>query len=226
MQNVSELWKTLRQTPGTEVEYRFTVNGTVYGSTAEVSHDVQHKLYDDFSFGNAECAVLHLEIYANDIPKGAKIFRECRLVNGAQSSEWIPKGIFYTSTRREEDGLWNITAYDIMRKGEAVWEPDQSDTFPMAMNVAVDRLRAAIDPNLELDERSIISTAYKVDYPSSDQTIRQTLQYIAAAHLGNFIITDAGKLRLVPLLSETAQAAYLVDENGDAILFGGEAILV
>lgn len=226
MQSVSELWKTLRQMPGTEVEYRFTINGTVYGSDAEVSHNTNHKLYDDFSFGNAECAVLNLEIYADEIPKGAKIFRECRLVNGTQTSEWIPKGIFYTSTRKEEDGLWNITAYDIMRKGESVWHADQTDTFPMAMNVAVERLMAAIDPNLEIDERSAISTAYKVDYPASDQTIRQTLQYIAAAHLGNFIITDAGKLRLVPLFSLTSEAAYLADENGDAILFGGEAILV
>lgn len=226
MQSVSELWKTLRQTPGTEVEYRFTINGTVYGSDAEVSHSVKQKLYEDFSFGNAECAMLKLEIYADDIPKGATIFRECRLVNGSQASEWIPKGIFYTSTRKEEDGLWNITAYDIMRKGEAVWHVDQTDTFPMTMNVAVDRLMAAIDPDLELDERSVISTAYQVDYPSSDQTIRQTLQYIAAAHLGNFIITDAGKLRLVPLLSLTAETAYLANENGDAILFGGEAILV
>ena len=226
MQTVSELWKTLRQTAGTEVEYRFTINGTVYGADAEVNHDVKHKLYDDSSFGNAEAAALNLEIYADDIPRGAKIFRECRLVNGTQTSEWIPKGTFFTSTRKEEDGLWNITAYDIMRKGEAVWVVSQDDTFPMSMSDAVERLRKAIDPDLELDERSIISTAYKVDYPSSDQTIRQTLQYIAAAHLGNFIITDAGKLRLVPLLSETAQAAYLVNEDGDAITFGGVGIIV
>lgn len=226
MQSVNELWKALRQTPGTEVEYRFTINGTVYGSDAEVSHNVNRKLYDNFSFGNAECAMLRLEVYANDIPKGAKIVRECRLVNGDQASEWIPKGTFYTSTRKEEDGLWNITAYDIMRKGEAVWHADQTDDFPMAMNVAVDRLRAAIDPDLELDERSVISTAYQIDYPSSDQTIRQTLKYIAAAHLGNWIITEENKLLLVPLLSLPENAGHLVDEYGNYITFGGVRIRV
>lgn len=226
MQTVSELWKALWKTEGTEVEYRFTINGIVYGSDAEVSHNVKRKIYDNFSFGNAECAMLQLEIYADDIPKGAKIVRECRLVNGSQASEWIPKGTFYTSTRTEEDGLWDITAYDLMRRGDAVWKPSQSDTFPMPMKDAVERLRKAIDPDLELDERCEISATYQVDFPPSDQTIRQTLKYIAAAHLANWIITEENKLLLVPLLSLPEGTGYLVNEYGNPITFGGVRILV
>ena len=75
-----------------------------------------------------------------------------------------------------------------------------------------------------LDERSVIS-GYGVDYPANDQTWRQTLQYIAAASLGNFIITERNQLRLVPLIS-AAPAALLVNENGDAITFGEVGILV
>lgn len=226
MQTVSELWKTLWQTEGTEVEYRFTINGTVYGADAEVSHKANRKIYNDFGIGNAECAMLQLEIYADDIPKGAKIVRECRLVNGSQASEWIPKGTFYTSTRTEEDGLWDITAYDLMRRGDAVWKPSQSDTFPMPMKDAVERLRKAIDPDLELDERCEISETYQVDFPPSDQTIRQSLKYIAAAHLANWIITEENKLLLVPLLSLPEGTGYLVNEYGEPITFGGVKILV
>ena len=226
MQKVSKLWRTLWEMEGTEVEYRFTINGKVYGADAEVNHNVGHKLYDDFGIGNANSAALNLEIFSDDIPKGAKILRECRLVNGTQTSEWIPKGTFYTSTRKEEDSLWNITAYDIMRKGDAVWVVSQDDTFPMPMSDAVERLRKAIDPDLELDERSVISTAYQVDYPANEQTIRQTLKYIAAAHLGNFTITDAGKLLLVPLLSLPENTGYLVDQHGKPITFGGVRIRV
>ena len=49
---------------------------------------------------------------------------------------------------------------------------------------------------------------------------------IAAAHGGNWHMSDAGRLRLVPLLSAPAESSLLVTEHGDAILFGGVRILV
>lgn len=222
MQNVSALWATLWEMPDTEIEYRFTINGTVYGKESEVSHSVERELYRDFGIGNATGATLNLEIFADDIPRGATIVRECRLVNGSQASEWIPKGTFYTNSRSESDGFWRIEAIDAMKKTDTVWEPLDSDVFPMPMQTAVEY--ACQIMGVTLDERSVIS-GYGVDYPANDQTWRQTLQYIAAASLGNFIITEANQLRLVPLIS-AAPAALLVNENGDAITFGEVGILV
>lgn len=225
MQNVSALWATLWEMPDTEIEYRFTINGTVYGKESEVSHSVERELYRDFGIGNATGATLNLELFADDIPRGATIVRECRLVNGNQASEWIPKGTFYTNSRSESDGFWRIEAIDAMKKADTVWKPLQSDVFgeggkPMREVV----LQACQIMGVALDERSVIS-GYSVDYPANDQTWRQTLQYIAAASLGNFIITEANQLRLVPLIS-AAPAALLVNENGDAITFGEVGILV
>lgn len=222
MQNVSALWATLWEMPDTEIEYRFTINGTVYGKESEVSHSVERELYREFGIGNATGATLNLELFADDIPRGATIVRECRLVNGNQASEWIPKGTFYTNSRSESDGFWRIEAIDAMKKADTVWEPLDSDVFPMLMRTAVEY--ACQIMGVTLDERSVIS-GYSVDFPANDQTWRQTLQYIAAASLGNFIITEANKLRLVPLIS-AAPAALLVNENGDAITFGEVGILV
>lgn len=223
MQNVSELWKTLRQTKGTETEYRFFVNDVEYGTDAEVSHNVENKLFETFGIGNAFGATLKLELYAPDIPKGATVRRECRLVNGEQASEWIPKGTFYIVSRGEEDGLWNIKASDAMRKAEKVWEPLSDDPFPMPMSEAV--AYACSVMGVELDNRSIIPNR-TVDYPANDMTFRQLLEYVAAAGLGNFIITDENKLRLVPLLSAPEPTSYLVDNYGNPITFGGVRILV
>lgn len=223
MQNVSELWKTLRQTKGTETEYRFFVNDVEYGTDAEVSHNVGNKLFETFGIGNAFGATLKLELYAPDIPKGATVRRECRLVNGEQVSEWIPKGTFYIVSRGEEDGLWNIKASDAMRKAEKVWEPLSDDQFPMPMSEAV--AYACSVMGVELDERSVIPNR-TVDYPANDMTFRQLLEYVAAAGLGNFIITDENKLRLVPLLSAPAPTSYLVDQYGNPITFGGVKIIV
>ena len=222
MQNVSALWATLWEMPDTEIEYRFTINGTVYGKESEVSHSVERELYRDFGIGNATGATLNLELFADDIPRGATIVRECRLVNGNQASEWIPKGTFYTNSRSESDGFWRIEAIDAMKKADTVWEPLDSDVFPMPMQTAV--AYACQIMGVTLDDRSVIS-GYSVGYPANDQTWRQTLQYIAAASLGNFIITEANQLRLVPLIS-AAPAALLVNENGDAITFGEVGILV
>ena len=222
MQNVSALWATLWDMPDTEIEYRFTINGTVYGKESEVSHSIERELYRDFGIGNATGATLNLELFADDIPRGATIVRECRLVNGSQASEWIPKGTFYTNSRSESDGCWRIEAIDAMKKADTVWKPLGSDVFPMPMQTAV--AYACQIMGVTLDERSVIS-GYSVDYPANDQTWRQTLQYIAAASLGNFIITERNQLRLVPLIS-AAPAALLVNENGDAITFGEVGILV
>ena len=163
-------------------------------------------------------------LYADDIPKGAEIKRYVRLVNGNQVSEWLPKGVFYASRRVEDDGYWSVSAMDNMRKAEIVWEPDQSLVFPLSMSDAVTEFARIM--GVELDERNEISDGYTIDYPANDYTIRNELEFIAAAHGGNFIMTDTGHLRLVPLLSMPEETNHLVTERGAAILIGGVAISV
>lgn len=224
MQSVNELWRTLRALPDTEIEWRFDINGVTYGPENEVSHDANHALFSEFGFGNATCGGLNLQLYADNIPKGAEIKRFCRLVNGAQVSEWLPMGVYYINRRSEEDGYWEIEAFDNMRKAEKVWEPDQSLTFPMPMDEAVAEICRVL--GFTLDSRTTLSHAYTLDYPESEQTYRRTLQMIAAAHGGNFVFTGEGKLRLVPLISLPEESFYLVDQNGNPITFGGQRITV
>ena len=79
-----------------------------------------------------------------------------------------------------------------------------------------------------VDPRTVINPAYTVGYPN-DLTMREILGYIAAAHAGNFVITDAGALRLVPLYNPAVDhgpGGYLVTEDGHPITFGGVRIIV
>lgn len=231
-QQTSALWKTLWRTRGTTREYQFDVAGTIYGPEAEVSHKVDSGLYDKFGIGNAAMAMLTLSFYAESIPKGACIRRYIRLRNGERASEWLPKGVFFANHRSEEDGLWTVEAFDAMRKAEQPWMPDPSMAFPMPMTEAVQIFARLM--GVEIDPRTVLNPAYTVDHPASDQgsetgayySIRQELQWIAAAHGGNFIMSDAGKLWLVPLLSAPPETSCLVTERGDAILLGGVRLLV
>lgn len=231
-QTTTALWKTLWRTKGTTREYKFDIAGTVYGPDVEVTHNVDSGLYEQFGIGNAAVAKLTLSLFAETIPRAATIKRYIRLRNGEQVSEWLPKGVFFTNRRSEEDGYWTIEAFDAMRRADQPWEPDQSLVFPLPMPQAVQEFARIM--GVEIDPRTVLNPAYTIDYPASDPesetgdyySIRQELQWIAAAHAGNWIITGEGELLLVPLLSIPEETNYLVTEYGDAITFGGVRILV
>jgi len=223
-QTTSALWRDLLHKPGTEREYKFIINGVEYGKDAEVSHSVESQLFEEFGIGNACCATLKLAVVADNIPRAATINRYLRLVNGTQATAWIPKGTFFTNKRSRDGDYWEIEAYDAMRKADVVWEPAQSLTFPMSMLTAVNLFCQSM--GVKLDGRTVLNSAYTIDYPANDYTIRNELCFIAAAHGGNWIMTDEGNLLLVPLLSMPEETNYLITEHGDAITIGGVRILV
>lgn len=223
-QQTSELWKTLWRTKNTVKEYKFEINGVEYGPEEEVEHTYSNGIFEDFGFGNAYTASLTLSLFTDDVPRAATIKRYIRLRNGTQVSEWLPKGTFFTNTRSDDDGYWTIEAYDSMRKAEVVWTPDQSLEFPLSMPAAAAEFARIL--GVELDSRTVLNANYTIDYPANDYTIRNELCFIAAAHGGNWIITDENKLYLVPLLSAPAETNYLVEEYGGSITFGGVRILV
>lgn len=223
-QQTSALWKQLLRERNTEKEYAFDINGVWYGPEAEVTHSVEYSLFDSFGIGNAMSATLTMELYASEIPRGAVIKRYVRLVNGNRSSEWLPKGVFFVNRRTVEDGLWSVEAYDAMLKADMTWTPRPSFNWPCTMEAAARDIALSMD--VELDERNVYRP-YKMNaYPEGEYMRRDALRDIAAAHGGNWYISDAGRLRLVPLLSFPEETNNLVTEHGDTISFGGVRILV
>lgn len=219
-----ELWVSLYGEPGTTQEYCWDINGVKYGSDAEISHEVTAQLFETLGIGNANCKTLTLSIIADDIPKAAIISRYTRLANGNIATEWVPKGKFIANRRSCDDGIWNIEAYDYMRKAEVEWIPSDDLIFPMSMKSAADTIAALM--GVEIDTRTKLTDIYTVDYPANEYTLRDILRFIAAAHGGNWIMTDENTLLLVKLFDMPEETHYLVDENGGPITFGGDRILV
>ena len=87
-------------------------------------------------------------------------------------------------------------------------------------------LAAVSYTHLDVYKRQSLDPAYTMEHPGENCTFRQIFQWIGAAHGGNWIISDGGKLLLVPLLSAPEESYFLIDERGDAITFGGDRILV
>lgn len=205
------------------MEYKIEIGGTTYGMKSVKSARITQPLFDTFSVGNACAAEMDITIWPlGDIPKMAKIipyFRE------ASDKEWKKLGGFYLDTRAGRKYTMDIVAYDAMLKADIEWIPDQDLVFPMTMPNAVSHIASLM--GITVDSRTVLNSAYTIDYPANSYTLRNVLQYIAAAHAGNWIITADEKLLLVPLFASLpTETNYLVTENGDPITFGGMRILI
>lgn len=227
MQTVSALYKQIMSGEH-YAERKINIAGTDYGEDTIVSLTTTGGLFADgtLSVGSAVSREINLSLWnvSTTIPKMAKLIPYYRLSNGTQTSEWVQKGVFYIDTRSIDSGLLAIHGYDDMLKAEQIWTPDQSLEFPMPMTQVVDIIANIM--GVEIDARTVLNSAYTVDYPANDYTLRDVLRFIAAAHGGNWIMSDVGELWLVGLNDLPTETNYLCDEDGDWITFGGDRILV
>ena len=208
------------------MEYRVFIGGTEYGMKDIESAAIESPLFDKLSAGNACSAQLEISFWPlGTVPRMAEIIPQAR---NSADEEWVTLGTFYTDERSTSvGGKMSIIAYDSMLKSEVVWTPENEQDFPMSMSDAVTKIAQLM--KIGIDARTEIESGdyYKIDYPANDYTLRDVLRFIASAHMGNWIITANNELLLVPLFSSMPDPTnYLVDENGNAITFGGVRITV
>ena len=234
MHTVSDLWRQILADPAHAVEAKLKIAGVEYGEDQIVRKSlmVYGGLYSTFGIGNCCARQIEFEIYPQGtIPRQAQIDVYVRLVLGEQVSEWIPKGVFFFSTRKTDrvTGVLSVHGYDAMLKAEETWLDSSYDakTWPMPAATAVADIAARM--GVAVDSRTVLDAAFPVQYPvddKGDMTMREALGRIAVANAGNWTITDEGKLLLVGLNSMPAETHYLITETGSAITFGGVRILV
>lgn len=232
MQTTSALYKAILQNPDHEKEIKLNIAGVEYGMDNIVSCSTSGGIFSTPGIGN--CASRQIDFVIKnpgEIPRQAKIQVFVRLILGEQASEWIPKGVFFFSTRKTDKvtGAMTVKGYDAMLKTEQTWlTPDYgTENWPMPQADAVADIAARI--GVEVDSRTVLSTAFPVAYPineNGDLTMREVLGYIAVSNAGNWIITDEGKLLLIGYGDIPEATNYLVDESGDAIMLGEVRILV
>lgn len=138
---------------------------------------------------------------------------------------WLQKGVFYIDTRETDriTGITTIHGYDAMLKAEQMFLTEQTeDDWPKPMSEVVAEIAERM--GVTVDSRTVVSDTFQAEYPL-DYTMREVLGYIAVAHAGNWIMTDAGELRLIGLADIPDETFYLVADNGDLLLFGDTRII-
>ena len=245
MHVTSDLYKTILQTPGHEKEHRAFIAGVEQKilKKAETKYSnlnmpplVKGSLFVGSKPSVGGCVSRQIDIMIKPkgtIPRMAEIKLETRLVlkdfvtgEITSTSEWLPKGTFYIDTRQTDkvSGALIIHGYDAMLKAEQPFLTDTTeDDWPKPMDEVVEEIAERM--GVTVDSRTVVSHTLQAGYPL-EYTMREVLGFIASAHAGNWIITDAGELRLVGLADIPPETFYLVTENGDAILFGDTRILI
>lgn len=162
------------------------------------------------------------------IPRMARMSLYIRLVNNEEASEWIPRGVFFIDTRSTDKQkgfeILNIHGYDAMLKAEADFPPSKLDWPAKDIDVVTDIARF-MDVGLDSRTLNVMTEGYLIQNPI-EYSCREILSFIAASYGGNWIITDAGELRLLPWNSQPPETSYLVDQAGNRITFGGVHIIV
>lgn len=230
MQTTSALYQRLWRDPRHRKEMRVSIAGTDYGQEQILSLETSGGVFSEPDIGG--CASRQIDLTLRNpgtIPRSAEMRVFVRLTLGNETSEWIPKGVFFISTRHldKRTGFLDLHGFDAMRRAGEVWRIDPSANWPMSQQEAVADI--ARQMGVEVDPRTELSNSFPVDYPADengDMAMQDVLEGIAVCETGNWVISDAGKLLLLGLGDIPPETNYLVTEHGRAITLGGVRILV
>lgn len=198
-----------------KTEYKFVIGGVTYESGDIKGTPVITKpLLDVPAIGRCCTGSAKLTIYPKDtIPKAATVDAYCRLrsTEGNTVTDWVPQGKFYISTRGKKSPL-EINCLDRMIKAGTTYLDKTAFTdWPQPMSAVVNEICQIMDVSLDARTEIKAGTGYTVDRPNEEVLISEILGMIGAAHGGNWIITESGKLRLVVLASPSGSIAQYLN---------------
>ena len=232
MQSTSALYQTI--IAGDHwFETRLIIDGVgTYGETDLFAMSTTHEMFHNSpTIGSAVAGEITVKmVYPQDvtIPAMAKLLPQVRACNATQQSEWISQGVYYIDTRERTvtdygESVLELHGYDAMLKAEQMYNGRiTGDSTDIQM---VNETAYQIGVSVDSRTTALMTAAYTIPLPTG-YSYREVLGYIASMYVGCFIITDDCKLRLVSITELPPETNYLIDEQGDAITFGGDRILV
>ena len=140
-----------------------------------------------------------------NIPRMSKIRVYVRACNETQTSEWLPKGVFFIDTRSTDKAtnVLTIHGYDSMLKTEQIYAGTTVWTSK-PMRTVVNEIASAINVSIDARTQTLMQSLpnYNVSY-NNTLTMRQYLEAIGAAWGGSWVFSDRGELRFVRYIDAT-----------------------
>lgn len=212
MQTTSALHKSIFASfPACDMDYKMDVAGTEYGRDAIEAISTPVELYpvSGAACGRCVCRELDASIRLAEgasIPRAAEVKVSVRMVvrdrsgTVTQAAEWLPKGTYYIDTRSPDTfgEVLTVHGYDALYKANRPYRQD-GDIGEWPRSMADVAAEIAERLGVELDSRTSINPDYQMEYPN-DLTMAEVLGYIGAAHASNWIMSDAGALRMISIV--------------------------
>ncbi len=172
-----------------KTDYRLDIAGVEYGADRiELeSLKITRELFPSFGIGNASAASMEVRILptGEPIPRSAKI----KVYSGDSAL-----GTFYIDTRRVEDGWMSLSCYDGMLKYDRAFPGTGVFSLKQAIDLASSTVELTMEPATYV-MASECGAMLRID----GHTVREVFSQIAVCLGGNFIVSERGSLRLVPL---------------------------
>ena len=233
MQTTSALYQSIISGDNHWFESRLVIDGVgTYGETDLFSISTSHQMFHGSpTIGSAVAGEVTIKMVypvGVTIPTMAKLMPQVRVCNATQQSEWLAQGIYFIDTRERTvtdsgESILELHGYDAMLKAEQMYNGRiTGDSTDIQM---VNEIAYQMGVSVDSRTTALMTAAYTIPLPTG-YSYREVLGYIASMYVGCFIITDEGKLRLVSITELPPETNYLIDEQGDAITFGGDRILV
>lgn len=182
--------------------------GTDYGMDKLFSLSTDSKIFaNEREIGGVYSATCEFSLMydpqSDSIPRMAKCTPYFRVTDGTNTSEWIKKGEFYLDTRKvTANGIgYNVfegSCYDAMILANRQYDSSSIEWPATDIEVIADicdAIRVTQDPR----NASIITEEHLLQIPTGEVAYRDYLSYIAVMYSGNWIISDDGQLRFVPI---------------------------
>lgn len=188
-----------------KTEYKFIISGTTYTAQNIQGTPIITKPYmDKLCIGRCCSGTLKIQIRpinGTAIPKAAEVVAYCRLTSSDKQTvtDWMEQGHYYISSRKQQGELLSLVCRDAMMKAGTEYLSRTAFTeWPTSMTDVVTEIATLM--GIAVDSRTEIYSGsdYVVSYPN-DLLMSEVLSMIAAAHGGNFVITEQNKLRLIPV---------------------------
>lgn len=206
-------------------EWKVTISGVDH--TDIVSMEITRGMMGDTpKVGSCIAGTLKLTILDpnEQIPRMAEIKPFVRLSNDDEATEWYPQGVFYVDTRKRiNDGkiaTMAFEAFDAMLKTEQDCPASGTDI------TVVNSIASMIGVTVDASVTNAITNGYSVASTyKNNNTAREVLGFIAAAYGGAFFIGNDGSLKFATMYLPV-DTNFLVNEDGDEIMFGEDLLIV
>ena len=219
MQTTSQLYKNIIADPTHTFDVKLNIAGVDYEQEDILDLITDSKVWQQSpTIGGVYSSTCEFSILSDgaSIPRMAKVIPYFRARTESQESEWIKKGEFYIDTRETiENGsgikIFKAHCFDAILKTNAMYA-ESSISWPAVDISAINEICTAVGLTQDSRNASILNKGYTVGFPLK-QTYRDVLSYIAVMYGANWIITDDGKLRIIPITG-----------NADTIVIGQSVV--